>query len=101
MRLQHDNTRPHSSWSTSLHIAEMNIRLLEQPAYSSDCNLSDRIVFSRLEALRKDFDNREQLEQFLKEQLPHFTDDRINKALEDLVNHMEKVVEKRGSYIVN
>ena len=58
-------------------------------------------MFPRLEALRKDFDNREQLEQFLNEQLPYFTDDRMNKALEDLVNHIEMVVEKGGSYIMN
>ena len=58
LRLIQDNARPHVSALTLQFFQEMNIRLLKQPAYSPDCNLCDRYIFPRMEALwEDDFDN--------------------------------------------
>ena len=72
MRLQQDNARPHVSLET--------IRLLPQPPYSPEVNLCDAYLFPRLEALRNDFQTRDEIKQFLDQNLPNFTATRMEKS---------------------
>lgn len=100
MRLQQDNARPHVARATIGYIEERNIRLLRQPPYSPDVNLCDRHVFPRLEALRPDFASSDDIARFLDEQLPAFTQQRMNKALTSMMEHMERIIENDGSYVL-
>lgn len=101
MRIQHDNARPHTSRQTQAHIENLNIRLIRQPAYSPDLNLCDRYVFPRLEASRQkiSFNSRDDIQDFLYQKLPEFTAPRMDKALDDLLEHLEKVIENGGKYV--
>ena len=54
MSFIHDNARPHTSNLTQQHLLNKGVCLLKQPPYSPDCNMCDRYIFPRLEALRKE-----------------------------------------------
>ena len=82
MRLIQDNARPHVARTTIEYIEDSNIRLLRQPPYSPDLNLCDRYVFPRLESLTPDFRSMDDVSRFLTEQLPQFTANRMNKAVD-------------------
>jgi len=100
MRLLHDNARPHRSRQTETYLEDKNVRLLRQPAYSPDCNICDRYIFPRIEAVRdSNFENEEELSQFLDQQLPQFTAQRMRKAVEKLKIDMEKIIDNMGNYV--
>lgn len=100
MRLIHDNARPHTSHETTNFLLDKGVRLLKQPPYSPDCNMCDRYLFPRLEALRKvDYATKEELEDFLREQLPNFHGHRMKAALEDMRQDMQLIVQKGGDYL--
>lgn len=99
MRLLHDNARPHASRATSEHIESRNIRHLRQPPYSPDVNLCDRFIFPRLEALTKDFQTIEDINQFLSQELPKFTSLRMEKALESMITDMQAIINNGGAYL--
>lgn len=101
MRLQHDNARPHTALQTQAHLENLNIRLIRQPAYSPDLNLCDRYIFPRLEASRHktNFNSRDDIQDFLNQKLSEFTAARMNNALNDLQEHLEKVIEVGGKYV--
>lgn len=101
MRLIQDNARPHVSRATLDFLQGKNVRLLKQPPYSPDCNMCDRYIFPRLEAKRHgNFASRQDLANFLDEQLPLFTRGRMNKALQHLEEDLMKIIEKEGDYLV-
>ena len=77
------------------------IRLLKQPAYSPDCNLCDRYVFPRLEAIRGrgDFNTEDELTQYLGEQLPLLTQQRMAKALAKMAEDFRKIIKNKGHYL--
>ena len=100
LRLIQDNARPHVSALTLQFFQEMNIRLLKQPAYSPDCNLCDRYIFPRLEALREDdFDNIDDVKNFLETKLREFSQRRMQVALEGMIVDMQKIADIGGSYL--
>ena len=77
-----------------------NVRLLKQPPYSPDCNLCDCYAFPRLESVRKsDFVVVHEIHDFLNEELPKFTALRMEKALKELEEHMERVIAASGDYV--
>ena len=81
---------------------EKNIRLLKQPAYSPDVNMCDRFVFPRLEALREteeDFVDKADLETFLREHLPSFTSNMMDKEFEKMKKHIDLIIQKEGHYV--
>ena len=76
------------------------MRIVKQPPYSPDDNLYDRYLFSRLEAVRKNnFENRQDLVSFLNEQMPLFTSERTRRALTNLIEDIDTVIEKDGDYL--
>lgn len=101
IRLIHDNARPHVSYDTMGYLNGTGIRLLKQPAYSPDCNLCDRYVFPRLEAIRGrgDFNTKDELTQYLGEQLPLLTQQRMAKALAKMAEDFRKIIENQGHYL--
>ena len=100
MCLIQDNARPHTSNATTAHLVTKGVRLLKQPPYSPDCNICDRYIFPRLEALRKqNYDTKEELEEFLGEQLPTFHGERMKDALDMLRKDMESILQKGGEYL--
>lgn len=100
LRLIQDNARPHVAANTIAHIEDRNIRLLRQPPYSPDCNLCDRYIFPRLESVRVgDFESRNELEQFLTVELDRFTQQRMQKALGDLLEDLQKIIDVNGVYL--
>lgn len=100
MRLLHDNARPHRSRLTEAHLENKNVRLLRQPTYSPDCNICDRYIFPRLEAVRDgNFENEEELSQFLDQQLPQFTAQRMMKSVEELKKNMIMIIDNEGNYV--
>lgn len=100
VRLIQDNARPHVSNYTNNFMMEKNIRLLKQPPYSPDCNLCDRYAFPRLEANRKgDFENSHDISQYLQQQVPLLTQNRMANALMELENDLQKIIENGGDYI--
>jgi len=103
MRLQQDNARPHTAQRTMAYLEERNIRLVRQPAYSPDMNLLDRYIFPRLEAARPkvNFASLNDIQDFISRELPNFTANRMNKALDDLIVHLRKVIGSGGKYVTN
>lgn len=101
IRLIHDNARPHVSNNTREYLNSTAVRLLKQPAYSPDCNLCDRYVFPRLEAIRgrDDFNTKDELTEFLDNQLPLFTQQRMSKALATMTEDFRKIIENDGHYL--
>ena len=99
MRLQQDNARPHVAQATLQYFEDQNIRLLRQPPYSPDVNLCDRFIFPRLEALREDFETQDDISEFLNQQLPHFTQNRMGRALNKMIEHMQNVILNDGCYL--
>ena len=101
VRLVHDNARPHVSRNLNDFLASTAVRLLPQPPYSPDCNLSDRYIFPRLEAIRgnNNFNTKGELKQFLSEQLPLFTILRMGKALNNMVEDFRKIIQNGGKYL--
>ncbi len=101
VRLIQDNARPHVSAITTNFLIEKNVRLLKQPPYSPDCNLCDCYAFPRLESVRKsDFVVVHEIHDFLNEELPKFTALRMEKALKELEEHMERVIAASGDYVI-
>ena len=102
IRWVHDNARPHVSQRTINFLQKNNVRTLKQPPYSPDCNLCDRYLFPRLEALRckKNFEKREEIQQFLDQHMSDFSVQRIAKAIGDMMRHFENIILNNGSYIV-
>ena len=82
-----------------MHIESRNIRHLRQPPYSPDVNLCDRYIFPRLEALTTEFQTMDEVTQFLNEQLPKFTSNRMAKALDNMISDMQIIIDNGGSYI--
>lgn len=101
VRLIHDNARPHVSQATRQFLEGTAIRLLPQPAYSPDCNLCDRYIFPRLEAIRgrDNFTTKDELSEFLTEQLPMFTRHRMGRALSKMEVDLRAIINKRGEYL--
>lgn len=99
LRLMHDNARPHVARHTAEYIASRNIRLLPQPPYSPDVNLCDSYLFKRLESLRTDFNNIDDLRTFLNNELPHFNTARMGRALDNSIVTMRKIIEANGCYV--
>ena len=99
MRLMHDNATPHTARTTQTFIVDNNIRLLRQPPYSPDINLCDNYIFPRLEVKSQNFNSADDLRQFLREQLPLFTGERMTKALQKSVETMRKIVDVNGAYV--
>lgn len=101
IRLIHDNARPHVARATQDYLNGTAVRVLKQPPYSPDCNLCDRYIFPRIEAIRgrNNFANKEELEQFLTEQMPLFTNQRMAKALAKMTEHLRLIVEQNGNYV--
>lgn len=99
LRLQQDNARPHTAGITVDHIEGRNIRLLRQPPYSPDVNLCDRYLFPRLEAIRDNFNSIEEIREFLNNELPNFTKQRMARALQNCMDHMQQIIDKEGAYI--
>ena len=100
MSLVQDNARPHVSQATMTFLHDKNVRLLKQPPYSPDCNLCDQYIFPRLESLRKDaYETKEELEYFLRAQLPLFHGERMKVAFEKMCADMERILEKGGDYL--
>lgn len=102
IRLIHDNARPHVSQATRAFLEENNVRLLKQPPYSPDCNLCDRYVFPRLEALRckQSFETREEIQEFLDQHMPNFSVQRTGKAIAAMMQHFEEIIRNNGNYVV-
>jgi hypothetical protein len=81
-------------------LSAKNVRLLKQPPYSPDCNLCDRYIFARLESLRNDvYDTKEDLEDFLRVQLPTFHGERMKTALQNMRADFQSIVDKGGEYL--
>ena len=99
IRPENDNARPHAARATAMHIESRNIRHLRQPPYSPDVNLCDRYIFPRLEALTTEFQTMDDVTQFLNEQLPKFTSNRMAKALDNMISDMQIIIDNGGSYI--
>lgn len=103
MRLIHDNARPHVAVATANYIAGKNIRLLRQPPYSPDCNLCDCYLFKRLESRRDsqnlNFNSREDLENFLNAELSLFTSNRMEAALDKMMDVMRTIIQNDGNYV--
>jgi hypothetical protein len=100
MSLIHDNARPHVSQATSAYLSGKGVRLLKQPPYSPDCNLCDRYIFPRLEALRKNnYETKEELEEFLSQHLPTFNGERMKDAYEDMCKDFRDILDKGGDYL--
>jgi [histone H3]-lysine36 N-dimethyltransferase SETMAR len=100
MCLVQDNARPHVSHATMTFLSAKNVRLLKQPPYSPDCNLCDRYIFARLESLRNDvYDTKEDLEDFLRVQLPTFHGERMKTALQNMRADFQSIVDKGGEYL--
>lgn len=101
IRFVHDNARPHVSINTQAYLNSTAVRILKQPPYSPDCNLCDRYIFPRLEAIRGrgTFASKADLELFLSEQLPLFTKARMNKALTEMMKHFNLIIESNGNYV--
>ena len=101
MRLQHDNATHHTAQLTQKYIEGRNTRIIRHPTYSPDLNLCDRYVFTRLEASRSkwDFNSKKDIEEFLSCKLPEFTAERMNKAPDNLVEHLGEVISNGGIYI--
>jgi len=100
LRIIQDNARPHVARNTRTHMEDHNIRTLRQPPYSPDCNLCDRYVFPRLESRRKgNFETIQELQHFLELELPHFTQERMSKALLNLTEDLQKIIDAGGEYL--
>jgi len=100
MRLIQDNARPHVSRASLAYMQGKNIRLLKQPAYSPDCNLCDRYIFARLEAKRSGhLNNKDDVVHFLNQELPLFTADRMEIALQKMETDMQNIIEGEGCYL--
>ena len=99
MRIQHDNAKPHTARLTTEHLEERNIRLLRQPPYSPDANLCDTYIFPRLESVRDDFVSRDDIYQFLTQEMPRFTAQRMSTALTELIQKMQKIINRGGNYV--
>ena len=102
IKLVHDNVRPHVSQRIINFLQKNNVRTLKHPPYSPDCNLCDRYLFPRLEALRckKKFERREEIQQFLDQHMSDFSVQRIAKAISDMMRHFANIILNNGSYIV-
>lgn len=101
MALIQDNARPHVSKATTEFLNSKGVKLIKQPPYSPDCNLCDRFVFPRLESLRKrgDFTGKEDLETFLAQAMPSFTQQKMEKAFNKMVSDFELIIQCHGIYI--
>ena len=99
-RVVQDNATSHVSRATLQLFQEKNITFIKQPPYSPDCNLNDRYIFPRLEAVRKgNFEDRDQVIQFLSDELPKFSAERMKKALENMTEDLKKIVQLNGEYL--
>ena len=99
-RIIHDNAPPHTARSTIDYLQQRNVRLLKQPPYSPDCNICDRYIFQRLEAIRKtDLNTVGELENFLSEEMPKFTLNRMRATLESMVEDLQKIIDSDGYYL--
>ena len=67
----------------------------------ADCNLCDWYVFPRLEAIRGrgDFNTKDELTQYLGEQSPLLTQQRMAKALAKMAEDFRKIIENQGHYL--
>ena len=74
--------------------------MLKQPPYFPGCNMCDRYIFPRLEALRKEsYSKKEELEIFLQDTLPQFHGPRMNGALEKMKEDLVKIIQSEGNYL--
>ena len=99
--LQHDNARPHVSHTTQTHLAAKNCSLLPQAPYSPDTNLLDRFLFPKLEMERCElqFENREDLRNFLTNAIRRLTTEMMNKQWDKLLSHAQAIITQGGDYI--
>ena len=101
MILIQDNARPHTSMMTTAFLASKGVRTLKQPPYSPDFNLCDRWLFSKLELLRarKNFTSREELVQFLHEEMGDLERDAVQNQLTYLKMDLVKIIAAGGDYL--
>ena len=101
VRLQHDNTRPHTSAQTTSHIGRLGFEVAEHPAYSPDLAPSDFHWFPKLkEHLRgryyeSDEEVKAVVKKWFRNQGEHFFSNGINK----LPGRWEVCINRDGDYV--
>ena len=99
--LMHDNARPHVSDSTDKFLKAKNIRTLEWPASSPDCNpienlwgvLTHRIYFN------KKYDNLDDLQRAISREWDSLTLNEIEEIVDSFPNRLIAVVGVNGAEI--
>ena len=101
MLIVHDNARPHVSRVVTDFLAEQNITLVPQPAYSPDFNLLDRFVFRNFEVFRlgENYSNYDEVMEAVNDYTATFTTGQFLKQLESLKLHVQKIIDIDGDYL--
>ena len=103
IRFIHDNARPHVSRVTQAKLKDLNWHVLPHAPYSPDLAPSDYHLFSSLEHSLRDteFDDLEQLENWIHQFFESKHPDFYERGLKDLVRRWRSVVKSESEYIID
>lgn len=98
---QMDNARPHMAQVVKNYLSERQVTTLWQSPYSPDFNLCDRFLFAWLKTdLRKQsYNSHEEVLQAASRIVRSIPEDKLKKAVDELLTHCQEVIDAKGDYI--
>ena len=101
LSIMHDNATPHTSRVTRKFLEENAIGLVQQPPYSPDFNLCDRLIFRNFEVSRRGqvFNNVADVRNFLENYLQQFSRFILTNELANILDHLHLVIAANGDYV--
>jgi len=99
--LMHDNAPVHVSKATTNFLQSKYCTILEQPAYSPDTNICDRMIFPLLEMHRKDviFDDPDSLVNFLRDSIGRMSSEVMMHEFDKLRQHCMHIIDHNGNFV--
>lgn len=103
VRLLHDNARPHVAKVTRAQLEKFRWQILPHPAYSPDLSPADYALFRRLahDFEGKQFDTFDEVREALNAFFHALPRNFFEKAIWDLAQRWETVIENDGQYITD
>lgn len=98
--LMHDNAKPHTSIHSRNFLSAKCCKMINQPPYSPDTNILDRVIFPMLEMRRRNtvFNERQDFEEFLILNLATLNREMMKKELDKLKERCEEIININGDY---
>ena len=99
--IMQDNARPHVARYTTSFLEQNAVKRIQQPPYSPDTNLMDRMIFRNLESKRrlKTFKSEHDIKVFLEKFLAEQTRSKLIRELNRLRDDLNSIILCHGEYL--